>query len=78
MSKAFSIHVRVDRQQKEIIESNAKANGFGSTSDFMRARGLVFHPIEEKVHKIYMKLYSEASAVKRISGADKRLNEFIL
>ena len=77
MSKAFSIHVRVSRQQKEVIENNAKANGFNSISDYMRERTLCFSLFEEKLNKIYKKLYPEELHKFKLNGTDKNLSEFI-
>lgn len=77
MSKAFSIHVRVSRQQKEVIESNAKANGYGNVSDYLRTRGLCFLICEERLNKIYRRLYPEELHKITINGANKKLLEFI-
>ena len=77
MSKAFSIHVRVSRQQKEVIENNAKANGFNSISDYMRERTLCFPLFEDKLNKIYKKLYPEELHKFKLNGTDKNLSEFI-
>ena len=77
MSKAFSIHVRVSRQQKEVIENNAKANGFNSISDYMRERTLCFSLFEDKLNKIYKKLYPEDLHKFKLNGTNKNLSEFI-
>ena len=77
MSKAFSIHVRVSRQQKEVIENNAKANGFNNLSDYMRERTLCFSLFEEKLNKIYRKLYPEEIHKVKLNGANQNLQQFI-
>ena len=76
MSKAFSINVRVSRQQKEAIENNAKANGHNSISDYMRTRSLCFLVCEERLNKIYKRLYPEELHKIKVNGANKNLLEF--
>lgn len=76
MSKAFSINVRVSKQQKEVIESNAKANGYTNVSDYIRTRSLCFLIFEEKLNKIYKALYPEEIHKIKPNGANKNLLEF--
>ncbi len=76
MSKALSINVRVSRQQKEMIESNAKANGYNNLSDYIRTRSLCFLIFEEKLNKIYKALYPEEIHKTKPNGANKNLLEF--
>lgn len=76
MSKTFSINVRVSSQQKEVIENNAKANGFTTLSDFMRTRSLCFFACEERLNKIYKKLYPE-ELHKKFNHANRNLFDYI-
>ena len=76
MSKAFSINVRVSKQQKEVIESNAKANGYTNVSDYIRTRSLCFLIFEEKLNKIYKALYPEEIHKIKPNGVNKNLLEF--
>ena len=77
MSKTFSINVRVSKQQKEAIENNAKANGYAYISDYMRTRSLCFLVCEERLNKIYKRLYPEELHKIKINGANKNLLEFV-
>jgi len=77
MSKTFSLHFRVSRQQKEIIENNSKANGYTHTSDYMRTRSLCFSVFEEKLNKIYKKLHPEEFNKIKGNGDNKNLLEFV-
>ena len=77
MSKAFSIHVRVSRQQKDVIENNAKANGYNNISDYMRTRSLCFLVCEERLNKIYRKLYPEELHKVKLNGSNQNLQQFI-
>ena len=77
MSKTFSINIRVSRQQKEAIENNAKTNGYAYVSDYMRTRSLCFLVCEERLNKIYKKLYPEEIHKIKPNGANKNLFEFI-
>ncbi len=77
MSKAFSINIRVTKQQKEVIEKNAQANGYNNLSDYIRARGLCFLACEEKLTQIYKKIFTDSNCNLKITGADRKLAEFI-
>jgi len=77
MSKTLSIHFRVNRQQKEAIENNAKANGYNSISDYIRIRSLCFNPSEEEIHKIYEKLHAEESLKTKVGVKNKNLLEYV-
>lgn len=77
MSKAFSINIRVSKQQKEMIGQIAKSNGYKNTSDYMRARSLCFLACEEKLSKICKALFPEENHKIKPNGANKKLAEFI-
>ena len=77
MAKAFSIHVRVSRQEKEVIKNNAQANGYKKISDYMRTRSLCFLVCEERLNKIYKKLYPEELHKIKLNGANQNLLQFI-
>ncbi len=77
MPKTHSINIRVSRQQKEVIENNAKANGYKNVSDYIRTRGLCFHPYEEKINDIHKKLNLERIPRKNLGEIDKNLFEYI-
>lgn len=77
MPKALSIHVRVSRQQKDAIETNAQVSGYANTSDYLRTRGLCFLACEEKLTKICKLLYPEEMHKVKLNGANKKLIEFI-
>ena len=77
MSKTTSLIVRVSKQQKEMIEGNAKASGYATVSDYMRTRGLCFLACEERLTKIYKKLYPEELHKIKLNGANQNLLQFI-
>lgn len=77
MSKTFCINIRVNRQQKEIIENNAKANGHNSTSEYVRTRSLCFNLFEEKINDIHRKLNLGENTQARFRKTERSLLEFI-
>ncbi len=77
MSKAFSINIRVSKEQKEVIATNALSSGYKNTSDYMRTRSLCFLACEEKLAKICKSLFPEENAKCKSNGANKKLAEFI-
>ena len=77
MSKAFSINIRVSKQQKEMIENIAKASGYNNISDYMRTRSLGFLGIEEKLSRICKILLPEENHKIKPNGVNKKLAEFI-
>ncbi len=77
MSKAFSIHVRVSKQQKEAIENHARLMGHANISDYMRTRSLCFLACEEKLNKLCKLILPDETHKLKINGANKKLAEFI-
>lgn len=77
MSKTTSIHVRVTRQQKELIKNNAKASGYTYVADYMRIRSMCFLACEEKLNKLCKLIIPEETNKVKLNGANKKLAEFI-
>ena len=77
MSRAYSINVRVNRQEKCLIENNAKANGHKYISEYIRIRSLCFNPFEQKINEIHKKLLEEIKSGTNMNEADRKLLEFI-
>ena len=77
MSKTFSINIRVSKQQKEVIENNAKMSGYKNVSDYLRIRSLTSVALEENLVKICKVLLPEENGKFKSNGANKKLAEFI-
>ena len=77
MTKTFLLSVRVSKQQKEVIENNAKMSGYKNVSDYLRIRSLTSVALEENLIKICKVLLPEENNKFKSNGANKKLAEFI-
>ena len=76
MSKTFSMNIRVSKEQKQVIETNAKVCGYKNVSDYMRIRSLNSVGLEEKLIKICKALFPEEDYKFKPNGVNKKLAEF--
>jgi len=77
MTKNFLLSVRVSKQQKEVIENNAKMSGYKNVSDYLRIRSLTSVALEENLIKICKILLPEEHGKFKSNGANKKLADFI-